>query len=340
MLTVKKDKNHPEVVQTYILFFAQKKFKKNLNLTVIKLLINKSKPTMKVLLFTITTFIAAALFGYTAINNVRSGVLIQKEKQIVSCAPEDILEIARLEASTKEYAALHPDPFYFKIKDPKGEQISFSTPDGTKASGYEIKNKKKTKNYLFVIHEWYGLNDYIKQEAELLSTELENTDVIALDLYDGKVAATADSAMKYVSSANPQRLENIIKGAIAYAGTDAKIYTIGWCFGGMWSLQASILAGKQGAGCVMYYGRPETNMEKLQQINADVIGFFGNQDKGITPEKVTEFEENMKKAGKKLTVYRYEAGHGFANPSNPVFNKEAREDAHEKTLAFLRSRIK
>ena len=90
----------------------------------------------------------------------------------------------------------------------------------------------------------------------------------------------------------------------------------------------------------MYYGRPETNIEKLQQLNADVIGFFGNLDKSITPEKVTEFENNMKTAGKTLTVYRYDAGHGFANPSNPVFNKQARDDAHQKTLEFLKERIK
>jgi carboxymethylenebutenolidase len=293
---------------------------------------------MKILLFFIAAFVTAALLSYTLKTNIASKV--QSHEQVTVCAPEDIREIARLEAATKEFAALHPDPIYFKTKDPKGTEVSFKTPDGTNGAGYEIRNKKKTKNFLFVIHEWYGLNDYIKQEAELLSNELENVNVIALDLYDGKVASTADSAMKYMSGVKSERLENIIKGAMAYAGSDAKIYTIGWCFGGMWSLQASILAGKQGAGCVMYYGRPETNIEKLKQLNTDVIGFFGNQDKSITPERVTEFENNMKTAGKTVTVYRYDAGHGFANPSNPIFNKQARDDAHQKTLEFLKSRIK
>jgi len=65
----------------------------------------------------------------------------------------------------------------------------------------------------------------------------------------------------------------------------------------------------------------------------------GNQDKSITPKKVTEFENNMKAAGKKLTVNRYDAAHGFANPGNPGFNKAAREDAHKKTIAFLKERI-
>lgn len=107
------------------------------------------------------------------------------------------------------------------------------------------------------IQEWWGLNDYIKSESEILSRELDNVNILAIDLYDGRVAATPDSAMKLMQLAKTDRLENIIKGALAYAGTDAKIYTIGWCFGGMWSLQTTLLAGKQAAGCVMYYGRPK-----------------------------------------------------------------------------------
>lgn len=292
---------------------------------------------MKTILFFITALFTVGLFSY----RVKTSIVlpVNDRGEIASCAPHDIVEIANAEATTKEFAALHLDPKYFRASVLKGNQISFETLDGMNGSGYELKSKKKTKNYLFVIHEWYGLNDYIKQEAELLSEQLENVNVIALDLYDGKVATTADSAMKFMSGAKTERLENIIKGAINYAGLDANIYTVGWCFGGMWSLQASILAGRQGAGCVMYYGRPETNIAKLQKLHTEVIGFFANQDRSISPEKVSEFENNMKVAGKKLTAYRYDAGHGFANPSNPIYNKEARDDAHAKTLAFLRSKI-
>jgi len=292
-----------------------------------------------IILLLIGALITAALLSSTLKSDIKVHQISADE--YAHCSSEtDVREIARLEASTNAFAALHKDPFYFKLKDPKGKTVSFATPDGQKATGYEIKNEKNTKNYLFVIHEWYGLNDYIKQETDLLSSELDNVNIIVLDLYDGKVATTSDSAMKYMSAAKPERLENIIKGAMAYAGTDAKIYSIGWCFGGMWSLQTSILAGNQGAGCVMYYGRPETNFEKLKQLNTDVIGFFGNLDKSIPPEKVTEFENNMKTAGKKLTVHRYDAAHGFANPSNPSFDKEAREDAHKKTIEFLKAKIK
>lgn len=172
------------------------------------------------LLLFLGSLMTAGLLSYTFKTDIKTTT---KADQYAHCSSADVREIFKLEAATKEFAALHEDPFYFELKDPKGKTVSFTTPDGQKASGYEIKNKKNMKNYLFVIHEWYGLNDYIKQESDLLSTEADNVNVIALDLYDGKVATTADSAMKYVSEVKSERLENIIKGAMAYAGKDAKI---------------------------------------------------------------------------------------------------------------------
>lgn len=257
----------------------------------------------------------------------------------IRCYETDVRTQFKEEAATTAFAMMHENPLPFILADETGKTISFKSPDGKDGMAYEISSKKKTKNYLLVVHEWYGLNDYIKQEAENLSKELGNINVLALDLYDGKVADNRDSAMKYVQAVQNGRLENIIKGAIAYAGPDARIFTVGWCFGGMWSLQASILAGKQGAGAIMYYGRPETNTDKLKMLNGDVIGFFGNQDKSPSPEMVNDFERKMAEIGKKLTTNKYEAGHGFANPSSPTFNKEAKEDAHEKTIAFLKSRL-
>jgi carboxymethylenebutenolidase len=87
----------------------------------------------------------------------------------------------------------------------------------------------------------------------------------------------------------------------------------------------------------MYYGRPENNLEKLKALNCDVIGFFGNKDRSPSSEIVNKFEQDMASLGKKLTANKYEAGHGFANPSNPSFNKEATEDAHAKAIAFLKA---
>ena len=291
----------------------------------------------KIIFITIASFITAALLSYSV--SFKNPAPLTPECY-TSCFSADVLELSKAEAATPVFAMLHEEPLAFTLVKKDGEMISFNTPDGKTGSAYEIKPQKKTKNFIIVVQEWWGLNDYIKQEADKLYCELDNVHILAVDLYDGKVADNRDSAMKYMSGVNNQRLEDIIKGAIAYAGPNANIYTIGWCFGGMWSLQTAILAGKQGAGCVMYYGRPETNQDKLKQLNCDVIGFFGNKDRSPSPEMVDGFVENMKTAGENLIVNRYDAGHGFANPSNPGFNKDAREDAWKKTIKFYKERMR
>jgi carboxymethylenebutenolidase len=290
----------------------------------------------KILFLIVAAFATAAFFGY---RYKAPEPAILTPSCYISCFNADVREQFRQEAATMAFATLHETPRYYKLESPTGTAVTFKAADGSTAMGYEIKSKKKSNKWIFVIQEWWGLNDYIKRESETLSQELGDVNVLALDLYDGKVAATPDSAMKLVQAAKTDRLENIIKGGLAYAGSQAKIYTIGWCFGGMWSLQTTLLAGKQAAGCVMYYGRPETNLEKLKGLNCDIIGFFGNLDKSPSPQMVTQFETDMQTVGKKITAYKYEAGHGFANPSNPSFNKAATEDAHAKAIAFLKEHM-
>jgi carboxymethylenebutenolidase len=290
----------------------------------------------KLLLLSAAAFATASLLSYTF---KKPEPKFLSPECVISCAVAETREMIQADAAQPGFAALHPKPNYFKLENALGQTVSFKTADGTDAKAYYIKSKKKSNKWLFVIQEWWGLNDYIKKEADGFYSELGDVNVLALDMYDGKVATTPDSAMVYMKAATATRLENIVKGGFAFAGTDAKIYTVGWCFGGGWSLQTTILAGKQAAGCVMYYGRPEKDIERLKTINCDVIGFFGTKDKGIPTEAVDAFEKNMKEAGKNISVNKYEAGHGFANPSNPVYDKAATEDAHKKAVAFLKARM-
>jgi carboxymethylenebutenolidase len=288
----------------------------------------------RIVLLSLAAFLTAALISSTT----RKAPEYLDPGCYASCYPDDTRELIGLDATKPGFAMLHNLPSYFVLQNPQGTMTSFAA-DGGNAQGYLIRSKKPSNKWLFVIQEWWGLNDYIKKEADAFYSELGDVNVLALDMYDGKVATTRDSAMKYMSGTPATRLESIVKGALAFAGSDAKIYTVGWCFGGGWSLQASILAGKQGHGAVMYYGRPETNMDRLKMLNGDVIGFFGTKDQGIPIASVDAFEQNMKDAGKKITVYKYEAGHGFANPSNPVYDKAATEDSHAKAIAFLKARM-
>jgi carboxymethylenebutenolidase len=262
------------------------------------------------------------------------------QAQKMSCCAASATEsFARL-AADKSFISSHPLPLPFIFKSENGKSITYKGADGSDCYGWEIKSKNPTTNYLFVFQEWWGLNDYIKKESEQLCNDIGNVNVIAVDLYDGKVATTREDAGKYMQDAKTDRIETIIKAAIAFVGPDAKIYTIGWCFGGGWSLQATLLAGKQAAGCVMYYGMPEKDVAKLKTLHADVLGVFANKDQWINPKVVDEFAENMRKAGKELIIKRYDADHAFANPSNPVYDKAAKEDAYKNTLAFLKAKIK
>jgi carboxymethylenebutenolidase len=239
----------------------------------------------------------------------------------------------------KQFVKGHASPLPFVHVSAIGKMITFKTPDGTTGRGYELKPAKKSNKYLFVFKEWWGLNDYIKKEAESYFNDLGEVNVIALDLYDGKVATKADEAVKLVQAVKPERAAAIIKGAQDYAGNKAEIASIGWCFGGSWSLQSAIITGKQNIGCVMFYGMPEKNVDRLKTLNSDVLGFFASRDKNITPEVVKEFEANMKAAGKKIRTRMYDADHAFANPSNPDYNQKFAAETHRLAASYLRDRF-
>ena len=260
-----------------------------------------------------------------------------EKAEVIECLNMETQQAYQLEAGTPVFAAMHPSPIVVNPENLLGKMMSFDAADGKQANAYFIAAKKKSNKYLIVIQEWWGLNDNVKMEADKYYTDLGDVNVIAVDMYDGKVAATPDSAIKLMRGADMGRMTAIMQGAIKYAGSKASIYSVGWCFGGMWSLQTAILAGPQAKGSVMYYGRPESNMEKLKSIQCDIIGFFGNLDQSPSPTMVNDFEKNMKEAGKNLSVNRYQAGHGFANPSNPSYNAAAKEDAYAKAIAFLKA---
>ena len=242
-------------------------------------------------------------------------------------------------ASSEKFKKAHPDPLPFHYVSPNGKAVSIPVKGGKNANLFEIRADKPTNNYLLVIHEWFGLNDYIKREAESLQKEL-GVHVLAVDLYDGLVAATSEEAAKLMKAAKEARIRAILEATLNHAGKNARIQTIGWCFGGGWSLQASIMAGNRGTGCVMYYGMPEEDVNKLKQLKAPVLGIFAVKDEWITPDIVSRFLKNMKMNNKDVMLQSFTADHGFANPSNPNYNKDVAGEAEKLTLKFLKDHVK
>ncbi|MES2690161.1 MAG: dienelactone hydrolase family protein, partial [Bacteroidota bacterium] len=241
-------------------------------------------------------------------------------------------------AMNEDFAKQHAEPLAFKLEKPLGELIEMPAKDGKNAKAYFIRSKKKSNKYIFVFHEWWGLNDHIKRESEHLYNSFKNVNVIAIDLYDGGVAATREEAQKLAGGLEDARARAIIKAAFDYAGTNAEVATYGFCMGGAWSLQAALIGGNNVDACVMYYGMPEMDVEKLKTLQTDVLGIFAEKDNHINVETVKNFEAKMKEAGKDIVVYNYVAEHAFANPSNPQYNAEATKDAFIKASAYLSKR--
>jgi carboxymethylenebutenolidase len=181
---------------------------------------------------------------------------------------------------------------------------------------------------LLVIQEWWGLNDWMKDQAKRLAAR--GYVCLVPDLYRGRVATVMETARKLMGGMPQDRARRDLKAATDRLAEMAevdreKLGVIGWCMGGALALQSS-LADKRLKACVICYGRVITDADKLEPLNAAVLGIFGKEDRGIRIEDVRKFGEALKKAGKSVeALHEYEAGHGFMREKNgPKDNPEYR----------------
>jgi len=208
--------------------------------------------------------------------------------------------------------------------------------------GYMAAPASQDEDYpgIIIIHEWWGLNNNIKQTAENLASH--GYVVLAVDLYGKPAATVADDARQLMSSYDKQKgIANMI-GAKKYLeenyGID-KIASIGWCFGGAQSLNLA-LNSKMDA-TVIYYGQLVTDKEQLSAISWPVLGIFAGLDQGIPIESVNEFKQALDDLGVQNEIHIYpDVDHAFANPSGQRYAPEETKDAWQKTIAFLDSNLK
>ena len=219
------------------------------------------------------------------------------------------------------------------------EAVSLKTADGRDVSAALAVPATTPAPAVLLVHEWWGLNDQIKTMAAEFAKE--GFLALAVDLYGGQVAtdpATAEGLMKKVDGAQAtDTLVSWINWLKADKRSTGKIGTVGWCFGGGWSLNASIAAPVDAT--VIYYGRVERPAADLAALRGPVLGQFAETDKWINHDMVAGFETEMAAAGKPLEVHWYSAGHGFANPTGNNYDKEDARQAWARTLAFLRANL-
>jgi carboxymethylenebutenolidase len=197
---------------------------------------------------------------------------------------------------------------------------------------------------IIVIHEWWGLNDNIKAMTRRLAGE--GYVVLAVDLYGGATATTPDAAQALMAATfeDPEAVGKNLRQAYDYLDKYAlapRIASVGWCFGGGWSLQAASLLPDALDAAVIYYGQLITDRSRIAAIDVPLLGFFGALDASIPVRGVQDFRSTLQDLGKNAEVLIYpRADHAFANPSGGNYNEEAANDSWEKTLAFLSRHLK
>jgi carboxymethylenebutenolidase len=197
---------------------------------------------------------------------------------------------------------------------------------------------------VIMIHENKGLNDHIKNMANLLAQQ--GYVVLAADMFKGEVVTEQNDSRRLTQAvrSNPENAINNLQAAVEYAGSlpnvdPSRIASMGWCFGGGQSLQLALNSQDHPlAATIIYYGSAlVTDNSNLSKIKWPVLGVFGDQDTGIPVEKVNEFKATLDEVEVPNEIYIYKGvGHAFANPSGDNYAPTETQDAWEKTLAFLK----
>ena len=199
------------------------------------------------------------------------------------------------------------------------QPITFPSGDGTAQGFLYLPQGAGPHPALVVIQEWWGVNDWIKQQAAGYASK--GYVALAVDLYRGKVADNPETAHELMRGLPQDQGVRDLTSAVTFLESrkDVKrdrIGAVGWCMGGGYALQLAIAAPSLKAVAINY-GALATDRSQLAKINAAVLGNFGGQDQGIPPDAVNAFETTMKSLGKPVDAKIYpDAGHAFENPNN------------------------
>ena len=221
---------------------------------------------------------------------------------------------------------------------PTGQMVSLSLEGGGTALAYVARPKSAVAGGILVLHEWWGLNNFVKGQADTLAAK--GYLALAVDLYDGKVATTPDEAGKLMQGLDQAHASLVEKAGVAWLKQNLqgkKIATLGWCAGGGQSLLASLGSPTDVSATVIYYGLPVTDVAQLKTLRGPVLGIWAKKDGWITPEKVAAFDKALTEAHVKHSFHSFDADHAFANPTGARYNPPAAAEANALTEKFLAS---
>lgn len=232
-------------------------------------------------------------------------------------------------------AAVLSDPRLASAQAKQTETVTLTTPSGRQVSAALATPEAVPVGAVLLIHEWWGLNDQIKAVAVELSRE--GYLALAVDLMGGEVADTPEGARALTQAVVPEEATETLVSWMGWLReqdtTTGRLVTMGWCFGGGWSLNASLAAPADGT--IIYYGRVPSDPAQLQALSGPVLGHFATQDAFIDEPMVEGFATALEAANHPYVVYWYDADHAFANPTGDNYDSEDARLSWGRTLDFL-----
>lgn len=211
------------------------------------------------------------------------------------------------------------------------ESLNLETSRGA-TTAYVARPHEAPNSAVILVHEWWGINQHIRDLAARYAAEGHNC--VAPDLFRGRLAHDAEEASTLMQAlAIEDGMETIQKAmgaAHATYGFDQFVVT-GYCMGGTFALRAACELPELKAAAPFYGDIPEESV--LATLKVPTLFIAGQRDGWINPEKVNGLREVATKNNLPVEVISYDADHAFFNDTRPeVYDKEAAEDAWRRAL--------
>jgi carboxymethylenebutenolidase len=214
------------------------------------------------------------------------------------------------------------------------ESLNLNTSRGA-TTAYVARPETEIDAAVLLIHEWWGINDHIRDLAGRFAKA--GYLCVAPDLYRGRVAITTEEASALMQALEIEDgLETIRKAMAAGQETyQVKRFAItGYCMGGTFALRTACEIPELKAAAPFYGDIPEESV--LAKLKVPTLFIAGKRDAWINPEKVNGLRETAKKYNLPVEVVSYDADHAFFNDTRPaVYNPEAAADAWRRVLAHF-----
>lgn len=238
-------------------------------------------------------------------------------------------------------------------KSPRhGEYVDIALPGGGAPirTWVSYPERQDTAGVVLVIHEIFGLSDWIRSVADQLARE--GFIAVAPDLISGLGPAgggtdsvsSRDDVVKLVRALTPEaaaaRLTAVHDFAVKLPASNGKSATIGFCWGGARSFHYAAIQPELDAAVVYYGTSPEAT--NLAKVRPPVLGLYGSDDARVNAT-VGPTQAEMTRLGKSFEVHFFEgAGHGFlrAQDGREGANLRATREAWPRTVAFLAEQLR